>query len=117
MVAGYHRRQPCPIETGLVAPRRTSSAALPGLDRGPLRHFRTLRSGLVTSISRTFPPVRSHFRDFRTTNVGEGAEAFSPSGTRIVYVAGGELWVVGLDGQNPVQLTQDGGDHPDWGRR
>ena len=49
---------------------------------------------------------------------GEGAEspAFAPSGHRIVYVASGDLWVVGLDGANPTQLTQDGGDHPDWGR-
>jgi hypothetical protein len=31
-------------------------------------------------------------------------------------MAGGDLWIVGLDGKDPVQITDDGGDDPDWGR-
>ncbi len=51
-------------------------------------------------------------------NPGGGAEnpAFAPSGTRIVFMSGGDLWIVGLDGRGAVQVTQDGGDQPDWGR-
>jgi len=49
---------------------------------------------------------------------GGGAEnpAFAPSGQRIVYMGGGDLWTVGVDGTARTQLTQDGGDEPDWGR-
>jgi Tol biopolymer transport system component len=49
---------------------------------------------------------------------GGGVEnpAFAPTGNRIVFMAGGDLWIVGLDGKNPVQITDDGGDDPDWGR-
>jgi Tol biopolymer transport system component len=49
---------------------------------------------------------------------GEGSESpsFAPSGKRIVYVAGGELWVVPIDGSSTTQLTEDGGENPDWGR-
>ena len=48
---------------------------------------------------------------------GGGVEnpAFAPSGNWIVFMAGGDLWVVGLDGKDPVQITDDG-DEPDWGR-
>ena len=52
------------------------------------------------------------------TAEGGGAEnpAFAPTGNRIVYMSGGDLWIVGLNGSNPDQVTADGGDNPDWGR-
>ena len=49
---------------------------------------------------------------------GASAEnpAFAPTGKRIVFMSGGDLWVVRLDGRDPVQITDGGGDEPDWGR-
>ena len=42
--------------------------------------------------------------------------AFAPSGRRIVFSAGGELWTVAVTGGAPRQLTEEVGDEPDWGR-
>ena len=42
---------------------------------------------------------------------------FSPSGTRIAYTSAGEIWKMTASGSEPVQLTQAGGDYPDWARK
>jgi Tol biopolymer transport system component len=50
--------------------------------------------------------------------IGGGAvnPAFSPTGTRIVFSATGDLWTTDLAGQDVVRVTENGGDEPDWGR-
>jgi Tol biopolymer transport system component len=49
--------------------------------------------------------------------IGGGAldPAFSPSGTRVVFSATGDLWTVGLAGGEVARVTEGGGE-PDWGR-
>ena len=42
--------------------------------------------------------------------------AYSPSGSSLTYWSAGEIWRVSATGSGPTQLTQDGGDYPDWGR-
>jgi Tol biopolymer transport system component len=50
--------------------------------------------------------------------IGGGAvnPSFSPSGTRIVFSATGDLWSTNVAGQDVVRVTETGGDEPDWGR-
>lgn len=46
---------------------------------------------------------------------GEGNQQYptlTPDGSRVVYHDGGDIWVVGVDGSNPVQLTS--GPATDW---
>jgi Tol biopolymer transport system component len=49
--------------------------------------------------------------------IGGGAvnPAFSPTGTRMVFSATGDLWTANLAGQDIVRVAE-GGDEPDWGR-
>jgi Tol biopolymer transport system component len=42
--------------------------------------------------------------------------AFAPSGRRLVYSAGGELWTIGINGTGRTRLTDVGADEADWAR-
>jgi Tol biopolymer transport system component len=46
---------------------------------------------------------------------GVANPVFSPSGTRIVFVAGNDLWMVNVSGGGLTRLTEDG-DEADWAR-
>ena len=47
---------------------------------------------------------------------GVSNPAFSPSGRRIVYSAGGDLWTIGVDGTGRARRTDVGADEADWAR-
>ncbi|MGH3104036.1 MAG: TolB family protein [Gaiellaceae bacterium] len=47
---------------------------------------------------------------------GVSNPAFSPSGRRIVYSAGGDLWTIGVDGTGRTRRTVTGADEADWAR-
>jgi Tol biopolymer transport system component len=50
-----------------------------------------------------------------TIGGGVVSPTFSPTGTRIVFSATGDVWTANLAGQDIVRVAE-GGDEPDWGR-
>lgn len=46
--------------------------------------------------------------DSAQVNQGRYAQAFSPTGNRIAYLSGGNLWIARIDGSVHTQMTSDG---------
>src|SRR5690349_2680876 len=114
---GAQDKRPITFED-FAAVRAVSDPQISPDGRSVLYAVRTTDVAANRRSGRTYiaPVAGGGARVFPGDDVSASEARWSPDGRRIAYIAGGQLWVAGVDGTNRVQLTRlsGGATGPVW---